>query len=357
MTRLRIALIYNAEPPQEPEQQGDTASYRGLLTLIRQIAHALRSLGHQVSVVGVGHDLLAFQRKLRRLQPQVVFNQYEDTVVGLSYEMRIAAMVTMMGFPLTGSSALALGVSKSKYMCACLLVGAGVPIVPQTRLLERVSDVAGHSWEFPIILRPAFEDSGLGLDRDSVVRNKKALRDKVRQVLQEFRQPVLAQRFLGGREFNVGLIGGARPRVLPLSEVDYSKLPQTRLPIMSYAAKWIETSDEYRFISVTCPAPVEPELAVKIRAVARQAFLAVGAWGYARVDIRLDEDDEPRVLEVNCNPCLESGIGLARSAEAAGITYPKLLDSIVRSALERHRRDFTFAAAPAFLGSVPLPRR
>lgn len=357
MRRLTIALIYNAAPPVEPEAPDDRASFKDLLRLIRQVARALRSAGHRVEVVGVGHDLLAFQRTLSRLQPHVVFNQYDDAVVGASYEMRVASLVTMMGFPLTGSSPLALGITKSKYMCACLLVGAGVPIAPQPRLLETLRSIDHFGWEFPVIVRPAFEDSGLGLDPASVVTSKRALREKVRALLTEFCQPALAQKFLRGREFNVGLIGGSRPRVLPLAEVDYSRLPDSVLPIMSYAAKWIETSEEYRLTRVHCPAEVDPPLAAKIRDVALRAFVAVGAWGYARVDMRVDDHGEPVVLEVNCNPCIESGIGLARSAEVAGIPYPKLLDIIVRAALEPHRRDVTMTLPPRFVGSIPLPKR
>ena len=96
---------------------------------------------------------------------------------------------------------------------------------------------------------------------------------------------------------------------------------------MSYAAKWVETSVEYKRTKVICPAKVEPQLAALIGDTAIKAFRTVGGWGYGRVDIRIDEDGLPRVLEVNCNPCLDKGIGLARSAERAGISYPELLQT------------------------------
>jgi D-alanine-D-alanine ligase len=103
---------------------------------------------------------------------------------------------------------------------------------------------------------------------------------------------------------------------------------------MSYAAKWVENSTEYQMTNVVCPAPVEPELAQHISEVALRAFRAVGGRGYGRVDMRLDEFGQPCVLEVNCNPCLDEGMGLARSAEMAGISYLQLLRLIVRAALE-----------------------
>src|SRR5947209_1911522 len=210
--------------------------------MIRRIARGLRKAGHTVTVLPLADDLFAFQRKLRRLHPDVVFNQYDDVVHGALYEMRLAALVRMMGFPLTGSPALALGLCRYKYMSASLLAGAGIPIPANTAILETGSAVDQHKWQFPLIVQPSQEHAGIGLDRDSVVHSKKALRIKVREILRTYSQPALAQQFLPGREFNVSIVGSNRLRVLPLAEVSYAALPAEITPIMSYAAKWVETS-------------------------------------------------------------------------------------------------------------------
>ena len=334
MRRYHVALIYNAAAAaalEAPEDRGGTDDLR---QMIRRMARVLRKVGYRVTVVPLANDLLAFQRRLTRLRPDVVFNQYDDVVHGAFYEMRVAALIQMMGFPMTGSPALALGLGRYKHMCASLLHGAGIPMPPNTELLERVGDVDQRRWQFPIIVQPSHEHAGVGLDRDSVVDTKKALRAQVRRILQDYFQPALAQRFLPGREFNVGVIGGRKLAVLPLAEVDYSQLPAGIPPIMSYAAKWLENTVEYKRTSVICPAHVEPELARDVSAIALRAFRAVGGWGYGRVDIRLDEDGAPRVLDVNCNASLEEGVALARSAEKAGMDYPHMLQTIVKIALE-----------------------
>jgi D-alanine-D-alanine ligase len=332
--RLHVALVYNGDQgctPDHPEDRGGTADLR---SMIRHMAGALRQVGYKVTVLPLARDLFSFQRRLRRLAPDVVFNQYDDVVHGALYEMRLSALVRMMGFPITGSPALALGLTRYKYMSASLLQGAGIRIPFCTEVLDRLSDVNRRVWPFPLIVQASQEHSGIGLDRDSIVHTKKSLRDKMRVILREFRQPVLVQSFLPGREFNVSIIGGRRLRIMPLAEVNYSQLPADIPPIMSYAAKCIETSEEYKKTAVICPAIVEPELAREIISTSLRAFRAVGAWGYGRVDVRLDGDDRPCVLEVNCNPCLEDGTGVARQADRAGISYPRLLQMIVDAALE-----------------------
>jgi D-alanine-D-alanine ligase len=334
MKKLRVALIYNAYTDSQPDQKADTGNLHNLRQMIRGIARGLRRSGHQVAVLPLADDLAYLQRKLSVLKPDVVFNQYDDVVHGALFEMRVAAFIRMLGYRMTGSPALGLGLSRDKYMSLSLLKGASMPIPPSTSLVERLSEVDGHKWTFPLIVHAAQEHAGIGLDRDSVVETKKALKDKIREVLRTYKQPALVQRFLPGREFNVGLLGGRTVRVLPLAEVDYSRLPKAIPPIMSYAAKWVETSVEYKRTDVICPADVDAGLADLIGKTAVKAFRAVGGWGYGRIDVRLDESGQPHVLEVNCNPCLDRGMGLARSAEEAGIEYPRLLQTIIKAAFE-----------------------
>jgi D-alanine-D-alanine ligase len=122
---------------------------------------------------------------------------------------------------------------------------------------------------------------------------------------------------------------------------------------MSYAAKWLENTPEYKATSVTCPAEVEPAHGQLICQAALQAFRAVGGRGYGRVDIRCDEDGNPYVLEVNCNPCLDDEMGLARSAAAAGWSYADLLQFIVRAALEPMPFDYDIPMLPEPVRRTP----
>ncbi len=291
MRKLRIALVYNSyeESHHEPVA-GDSSSGHHLRQMIRRMARTLRGLGHDVTIVHLAGDLSFLQRKLNRLQPHVIFNQYDDVVHGALYEMRFAAFIRMLGYPITGSPAMGLGLSRDKYMALSLLKGAGIPIPGVTLLLKNLSEIDRHKWHFPLIVHPGQEHAGIGIGRDSVVQTKSSLREKVREIFQSYKQPALVQSFLPGREFNVGILGGRKLRILPLAEVDYSRLPAGIPSIMSYAAKWVQTSIEYKRTRIICPAKVEPWLATLIEDTASKAFRTVGGWGYGRVDIRLDEE-------------------------------------------------------------------
>jgi len=346
--KLHVAIVFNAYvETQASEAPEDRGSMSDLKYQIRNTARHLRRLGHKVSILPLADDLFRFQRALKRIHPDVVFNLYDDVVHGALYDMRLAALVRMMGYPMTGCPALPLGLTRYKFMAASLFMGAGVPIPPNTHVLERASAVDAVKWQFPVIVQPCQEHAGVGLERNSVVHSKKALKEKVREILNTYQQPALAQKFLPGREFNVSVIGGNKLQTLPLAEVNYSELPPEIPPIMSYAAKWVETSEEYQKTSVICPADVEPELAERIRAVTLAAFRAVGGRGYGRVDIRLDENNQPCVLELNCNPCLDEGMALARSADRAGIPFPRLLQKILQFALEPQPFDTQVPMMPA----------
>src|SRR2546430_4607179 len=173
MKHLHIAAVYNAYAEGQPELAEDRGGSADLDTQMRHIARTLRRLGHTVTILPLAHDLFAFQRKLRRLNPDVVFNLYDDVVHGALYDMRLAALVRMMGYPMTGCPALALGLTRYKFMSASVLAGAGIPIPPNTALLETVGAVDQQKWHFPIIVQPSQEHAGVGLDRDSVVHSKK----------------------------------------------------------------------------------------------------------------------------------------------------------------------------------------
>jgi D-alanine-D-alanine ligase len=165
-------------------------------------------------------------------------------------------------------------------------------------------------------------------------------------MLEQFDE-VLVQEYVAGREFNVGFIG---KRMLPIAEIRFEDLPQGTWPIVSYAAKWIPGSPEDEGTVPVCPADIPTELLQRISDVARRAWEHMSdAEGYGRVDMRLNEEGQPYVLEVNPTPDLSSNAGLARMGRAFGWSYDDLVMQIVDEALTRSQ---SHRAAAALVSGV-----
>jgi len=191
-------------------------------------------------------------------------------------------------------------------------------------------------------VKPNAEDASVGIDRDAVCTSRRALRKRVATMLEHFDE-VLVQAYIGGREFNVGFIGD---RMLPISEIKFDRMPEGSWPIVTYAAKWHAGSAEDMGTQPVCPAQAPSELLRRIGVVARQAWTVMAhGEGYGRVDLRVDDQGQPWVLEVNPCPDLSSDAGLARMGRAAGWNYDELVLQVVEETLNRARRASAAAAA------------
>ena len=152
-------------------------------------------------------------------------------------------------------------------------------------------------------------------------------------MLQTF-DDVIVQRYIAGRELNVGIVGDT---ILPIAEIDFSAMPKGLWRMVTYRSKWETGSDEDLGAQPCCPADLTGRSANEVRRIALEAWRMVGGHGYGRVDMRLDENGQPWILEVNSNPDIAPDAGLARMARKAGIEYSTLVRTITELGLTRKR--------------------
>jgi D-alanine-D-alanine ligase len=250
-------------------------------------------------------------------------------------ESAVPLVLELLGVPFTGSPPEALSEALYKDRVKKRLEDAGVPTPPAVvmRAPDDPFDLA-----FPAIVKPVREDGSVGISTSSVVRGPAELREAVARAVSSLRQPCLVEEFVDGRELNVALFGFPTARVLPLSEIDFSGLPEGRPRIVSYDAKWNEgTVDDIGTVPVLMPQ-LPTALAARVRRVALEAFRAVGVRDYGRIDVRISTGGTPYVIDVNPNCDLSRYAGMARSAKAVGIEYPALVKLLVRYALRRRIR-------------------
>jgi D-alanine-D-alanine ligase len=335
---VRVAIIYDAGSAEWSPQ--DVAA---VLDNIHEVRAALRSRGHDVELVPV--RALEFRWLGRARRADLIFNLCEGINGHARFEDYVVSTLELTGVPFTGCRAWPTTVAHRKHVANTVMAAAGLP-VPAV-LLARANKIPS-SFPLPAIVKPAAEDASVGIDAGAVCTTRKALRQRVSQMLEQFEE-VIVQEYVAGREFNVGFVGS---RMLPISEIDFAGMPEGSWPIVTYAAKWVAGSPDDLGTTPVCPARIPADLARRIGQVARLAWEEMaGAEGYGRVDLRLAENGQPCIIEVNPCPDLSSDAGLARMARAAGWDYTELVMQIVDEAMNRSQS--TRAAVALARGTVP----
>jgi D-alanine-D-alanine ligase len=290
---------------------------------------------HEVTLIEA--DEHAFE-KLRTERPQIVFNVTEG-LYGVSREAQIPAMLEMLQIPYTGSDPLTLAICLDKSRAKEILSYYSIP-TPRFAVVADPGQIPGISLRLPCMVKPLHEGSSKGIFDASLVATRADLEAQVAKILTEYHEPALVEEFLPGREFTVAMLGnGDRFKVLPIVEIKFDSLPQGVNPIYSYEAKWIWDRSDAPLDIFECPARISPELRQEIESVCLRAAAVLRCRDWCRIDVRLDADGKPHIIELNPLPGVlpkpEDNSCFPKAARAAGLTYQQLLQSVVAIAARR----------------------
>jgi D-alanine-D-alanine ligase len=305
-------------------EQKDVAA---VMSNVSDIQSCLRRAGHEASLHAVQLGDVAWLRRIQRMD--LVFNLCEGVNGVARYEDLAVAALELTRVPFTGCPSWPVTICHRKHIANTLLAAAGVP-VPPFMLARGITPPTGL--RYPVIVKPSGEDASVGIDAGAVCTTRKALRDRLIKASAQWDE-VLIQEYVPGREVNVGFVGR---EILPVSEILFDRMPAGTWPIVTYAAKWDTGSAEDLGTQPVCPARLTPELNRRVVQAARQAWDSLtGSKGYGRVDLRITEQGEVFVLEVNPNPDLSMDAGLARMGVARGWDYSTLVLKVVEEAVQR----------------------
>ncbi len=307
---------------------------------VADVEAALVGEGYKVSTLpltpGKGDSLGAFVAGLKASSGSMVFNLCEGAFGKSALEMHIAALLELYGARFTGSGPLALGLSLNKGLTKDILSGSGIT-TPEYAVMDEIPARLKKNLKFPLIVKPLREDASIGIDSGAVVKTMKELKKRVDFILERYLQPAIVEEYVDGREFNIAVMGNGRSvRALPPSEIEFVDYPEGVARICCYEAKWVEDSPFYNKTVPRCPADIPEGLRADLQSVAVRAYGAIGCRDYARVDVRVGEDGNIKVLEVNPNPDISADAGFARAGKASGLAYPRLISEIVKTAFERY---------------------
>jgi D-alanine-D-alanine ligase len=308
----------------------------GVLEERTHVSEALQKTGYKTSLFNMNSDIKRLIQFIEEKEPDIIFNLCESVGDESTHEMFVAGIYELMGVPYTGAGAFTLGMCQSKARTKQALSFHKIR-VPRFALYKNANEVTEEDFElkFPVIVKPSHEDASVGIDNGSIVDTIAGVRKRVRYIFQNFDQPAIVDEYIDGRELNVALIGNRRPIALPISEIDFSGLPENFPHIVTYNAKWMEGTEEYKGTVGVCPAQIPAEVERQAKDIALKCYRIMGCRDYARVDMRLDKNNNLYVIEVNPNPDISDDAGFARSARAYGFSFDEIINKIVEYALER----------------------
>jgi D-alanine-D-alanine ligase len=348
---LNVALAYNLKPeseilaasvspiannqPQNVQTQIDTYAEWDTWETISAVRDAI-SCYNDVTMIEANEDAY---NKFRETRPDIVFNIAEGAF-GVSREAQIPAMLDMLQIPYSGSDALTLAICLDKARTKEILSYYKIPTA-KFFVADKVEDADNHNLTYPVIVKPISEGSGKGIFASSLVNNQSDLKREVERITKEYSQSALVEEFLTGREFTVAILGNnSDTKILPAIEMRYDKYPEGVLPLYSYEAKWILDTKENTFDVFDCPANIDKNLEEKINKVSLDTYNVLRCRDWSRIDLRLDRNGIPNIIEINPLPGIipdpNENSSFPKAARAAGIEYNDMINSVLAAAIKRY---------------------
>ncbi len=336
-----------ARPDEEPPSKISSQSIAELIArdefaewdapaTIAAVESALSQLGKVVRLEATED----FPERLRQTRPDIVFNIAEGSR-GVNREAHVPAICEFFGIPYSGSDPFTLTLCLDKAKAKETLAFHGIP-TPKFTVVERLADLyhLAGKLSLPLFVKPLHEGSSKGITDSNLCRDRDQLFRQTEFLLENYKQPVLVEEFLPGKEFTCAVLGnGSEATVLPIVEMNFEALPRGAQPIYSYDAKFVWDRPENPLEIFQCPARITKELQASIERVTLDAFRVLGCRDWARIDVRLDAAGVPNVLEVNPLPGIlpdpADNSCLPKAARAAGIGYDELIQSSLKYAAAR----------------------
>jgi D-alanine-D-alanine ligase len=324
---MRVGIAFDLKKNPNSRLPEDAFEELDSIETVEAIESVLNRAGHEILRLGGGRDFLI---SVLENHVDLVFNIAEGWGTR-SREAQVPSVLEILGIPYTGSDPLTLALTLDKGMAKRVVMSAGV-FTPRFMVLRSAKDL-NHDLSFPLILKPAWEGSSIGIRRDSRVENVEEFNKKFEWLINSYREPIIVEEFIEGEEITVGIMGNETPRVIGMMLIR-PRSGSSRDFIYSLEVKrnWRE---EVEYI---CPPPLPKRILDELAHSALSAYKALTCRDVARLDFRIGRDGKPYFLEANPLPGLNPETGdLPIMIQKEGMPYEKLILSILNHAFRRQR--------------------
>ncbi len=344
MKSFNLVLTYNLipadiQPGMEQNDSGfadydDTYAEWDTNETVFAIRDAL-SINHNVHLIEA--DKEAYE-KIKAISPDIVFNVAEGKN-GISREAQIPAMLDMLNIPYTGSDPLTLSLCLDKARTKEVLSYHNIP-TPKFKRISSEEEFKPDTFNFPVLIKPVGEGSSKGIYNNSIIDSPGSVNGTIKEALNKYNQDLIVEEYLPGKEFTVALMGnGDETIVFPIVEINFDGLPEGLKPIYSFEAKWLFDSPNNPLEIFSCPAEIDESLKLEIEKVALKSYKTLNCRDWSRIDIRLDSNGKPKIIEVNPLPGVlpdpKNNSCYPKAARTYGMTYDEMINKVLYFAAKR----------------------
>ena len=325
MIKKTILILYNKISKNPTEDELD------VLDQVQVVSDALIQLNYTVKKLQLDMNLDQVVRKIRKLNPFIIFNLAESIYNKGEFAYMAPAILSYLNIPFTGNPLIPMFLSSNKVLAKKELKRTGISTPPWVTLDE----IRKIRPDKKYILKPTWEEGSLGLDEDSIFNGSD--KNYISSLREKNKDYFFIEEFIEGREFNVSIIGTKNgPSVLPVAEMKFLKYPAGKPRIMGYTAKWKEKSFEYTHTKRTFTIPAtDQDIEKKIVEICRKCWIKFGFKGYVRIDFRLSTDRIPYVIDINLNPCISPSGGFVAASAVAGYKFTEVMELLLEEALRK----------------------
>ncbi len=320
---MKVAVLANLkeDAPLSPDDPPGRWDDLDDLETVNKILESLRSLGHEAKYFPAVIESLD---AIKLFNPDLCFNSSEGHY-GASREAQMPAMLDILRIPYTCAGVLGMSLSHNKHVAKRMFCCAGLPTA-KFFVLRHPEELDGYELHYPLFVKPAYEGSSIGINEKALVKNHKDLVKQVKWVWDQTKGDILIEEYIEGREFTIAILGD---EVLPIVEIIS--------PTGFYSNEQKEDlqSEVYR----VCPAKLSNEKTQEFKELALKAKKVLELEDVCRMDMRMDAEGKPYILEVNPIPLMcpdPEQASLVYAARAAGYSYKDMVRKIIESAAKRY---------------------
>jgi D-alanine-D-alanine ligase len=335
--KLKILALFDAIAPTTIDQDLSKELATPDWQTEANVLAALAELGHTVGHLAIFDNLDLLNQKIESFQPDLIFNLADQFKNNRAFDQNIVSFLEMHGVPFTGCGSTGLTLCKHKAISKKIL-GYHRIQVPEFTVIARGKRCARPArLKFPILVKPLKEEASYGISQASFVETDEQFRERVQFIHTSHDCDVIAEEYIAGRELYVSVLGNHRLDVFPIRELVFKEVPPDEPKIATYRAKWDEEYRKRWGLAYQFAEGLDPALARAIGQTCRRIYRLLTIDGYGRVDLRVTPANEIYFIEANPNPHLAADEDFAQSALKAGITYPQLIERIIRTGLKTVR--------------------